>query len=486
MKQPSLKINMLLNTIRSILGILFPLVTFPYVSRVLGVENLGKYNFANSIISYFILLSALGIYAYAVREGARYRDNKEYIKRFSAEIFTINLIATVISYVLLTVTILYVGKMQSYAILLIILSLQILFKTLSVEWIYTIYEDFLYITIRSIIIQIISLILMFALVHKQDDYLIYAAIVSFAAGGSSVFNFFHSKKYIKICVTRNLNLTKHIKPILLIFATSLTVSVYVSSDTTILGFLCGDSVVGIYSVSVKVYNLIKTVIISILSVTIPRLAFCLGQDDSVGYKAVVNELFKTMTTLVVPCVVGIYLLSSEIVRFIAGDSFISAISSLKLLSVALIFSLFAWLWGQCVLMTLKMEQVLFYATLVSAIVNVGLNFILIPVLEENAAAITTIIAEMICMLFLWWYGRKYVRIDGVVLMMSKVFIGCGAIIGVTLLLKQIQWEHFIIFMIIDVIVSIILYLGVELILKNEVVLDCLIQIKKRISKKKRS
>lgn len=483
MKQSSLKINMILNTIRGVLGIVFPLISFPYVSRILGAENLGKYDFANSIVSYFVLLSALGIYSYTVREGARFRNDKKQIKRFADEIFTINIVATVVAYILLFLVVLIVNKLHDYNSLIFVLSFQIIFKTIGVEWIYTIYEDFLYITLRSIIIQIASLILMFAFINTKDDYILYAGIVTLASGGSSIFNYLHVKKYLKINFTKSLNLKKHLNPILLIFATSIAITVYVSSDTTILGFMCDDETVGIYSVSVKIYNIVKTILISILSVTIPRLAFYLGNDNIHKFTETVNNLFKTLISLVMPAVIGIYILSSEIVLIVAGEEYLQAVSSLKLLSIALVFCLFSWIWGQCVLMTLKKEKVLFYATAISAIVNVLMNFLFIPLWNENAAAITTIIAEGVCLLINVWYGRKYVKIEKLAGITIKVCLGCLMICLITFVLRLLEWSHWLLFVIADVFLSVVVYSGIEIILKNECFFETFNQLKNKIYRK---
>jgi len=145
-KNKSIKVNMILNAIKGLMSIFFPLISFPYVSKVLGVDNIGRYNFANSIISYFILLAGLGINTYAIREGARLREKENEFKQFANEMFSINILSTIISYVLFALLLIIVPKFQCYKTLLIILSLQIIFKTIGIEWIYSIYEDYAYIT----------------------------------------------------------------------------------------------------------------------------------------------------------------------------------------------------------------------------------------------------------------------------------------------------------------------------------------------------
>lgn len=483
MKTLSLKTNMVLNAIRSILSLLFPLITFPYVSRILGAENLGKHNFANSIVSYFVMISALGIYSYAVREGARFRNQKDRFSRFANEVFSINILSTVIAYILLFVSLASVSKLHDYNILFYILSLQIVLKTLSVEWIYTIYEDFLYITVRSIVIQIVSLVLLFIFVKSQNDLYAYTIVVTLATAGSSIFNYLYVKKYHSFKFVKTLNLKSHAKPILIIFATSIAITIFVSSDVTILGFLCDDTTVGIYSVSVKVYTIIKQVMIAILSVVIPRLAYYLGKKAFDEFKNTVDDLFKTMISILLPAVVGIFVLSKEIVYIVGGNQFISAYTSLQLLSIALIFCMFSWSWGQCVLITFKQEILLLISTVVSAMVNVVFNLILIPFYRENAAAFTTILAEAITMGINWWYGRKYIRVNNLFKVTAKVLLGCLIITMINFLLRCYKWNNIFIFSICDITLCALGYLLTEIIVKNEVLIGMLNQFKEKIAKR---
>ena len=201
MKKRSLGLNAFLNSLRSVLNLIFPLITFPYVSRVLSVNGIGIYNFSNTYVSYFLLIAGLGITTYAIREGAKYRNNKEEINRFSSQVFTINIYSTAVAYVLLIGSILIFKNLNNYVSCILIFSLQILFTTLGTEWIYTIYEDYTYITVRSIIFKIISIILLFLLVKKPEDYLIYAAITVLSAVGSNLLNFIHARNFVHIRLT---------------------------------------------------------------------------------------------------------------------------------------------------------------------------------------------------------------------------------------------------------------------------------------------
>jgi len=210
LKPKSLKLNAFLNSLRGVLNLIFPLITFPYVSRVLSVSGIGKYNFSNSIVSYFVLIAGLGINIYAVREGAKYRDNKEKLNSFANKIFTINTYSAIVAYVLLFICLFTFTKLHSYFYCILIYSLQILFSVIGVEWLFTIYEDFAYITIRSIIFQLLSIIMLFIFVRHSNDYLKYAAVTVFATVGSNVLNFIRAEKQHHIHLLLNFNWQKHI------------------------------------------------------------------------------------------------------------------------------------------------------------------------------------------------------------------------------------------------------------------------------------
>ena len=469
-QQKSLKLNMMLNAIKGLMSIIFPLITFPYVSRVLGVDNIGRYNFANSIINYFILIAGLGISTYAVREGARFRDNKYKFKLFADEMFSINIVSTIFSYAIFFALLFLVDKLHSYKALLLILSLQVVFKTIGIEWIYSIYEDYAYITIRSIFFQIISLALMFIFVKNENDVNVYALITVVSAVGSNVLNYIHARKYCRIRICKNINWSKHIRPILVIFATAVTVTIYVSSDTTILGILCDDYTVGIYAVSVKVYSIIKMILSSVLIVSIPRLSALLGDENREAFRKVASDIYSTLITLVLPAITGIIILRKQIILILSDETYITATSSLVFLSIALLFCMGAWFWGQCILVPIKLEGEVFKVTAISSLTNVILNFILVPIWKENAAGFTTIVAEAIAFFWCWYHGQKYVRIKGASLALAKVLVGC---LGITVVASSCEriFKTGIIGTLMTIVGSVVAYGIIEIILRNEAVMS---------------
>ncbi|MBU3828905.1 MAG: flippase [Candidatus Lactobacillus pullistercoris] len=469
-KKKSLGVNAFLNGLRSVLNLFFPLITFPYVSRVLSVSGIGIYNFSNTYISYFILIAGLGVATYAVREGAKYRDNKDKINEFASQIFSLNMIATVIAYLLLFASLIIFKNLYNYVSCILVFSLQILFTTLGTEWIYTIYEDYTYITIRSIIFKIISIALLFLLVRKPEDYLIYAAITVFSAVGSNLLNFIHARNFIHIKLTIKTNWKYHLKPILVIFASAIAITIYVSSDTTILGLLKNDYAVGIYSTSVKIYQMVEGLLSAMLTVTIPRLAFLWGKKHIDEYNQVLAKVFNLLGILGMPVAIGLMMLSQEVILIIASKKYLPSVNSLRIISWAMIFSLFAWIFSYCVLIPAKRESLVLRNTVITAIENIILNFILIPYMSYDGTSLSTVIAEFTVMIMngysCWDIIKPVIFKKDTLKNLLDSIIGCVGIVVVCLLCDY-GFNSLILKTIFSVVLSVIMYGAILILLKNK-------------------
>ena len=486
MKSKSLKLNALLNSLRSILNILFPIITFPYVSRVLEVRGIGIYNFSNSIVSYFLLIASLGITTYSIREGAKIRTNFKQISQFASEVFTINIISTIISYFLLFSCLIVFSELHTYIACISIFSLQIFFTTIGTEWIYQIYEDYGYITLRSIIFQIISIVFLFIFVRHANDYLNYAAVTVFSAVGSNILNFIHARNYCHIHLVQHFNWKKHIIPILVIFGANVANMIYVNSDITLLGLMKNNYVVGIYSVSSKIYQIVKTLISAVLVVTIPRLAMLFGRSKMKEYYNILTNLTNTLVLLILPASTGLFVLAREIILIISGPKFLRAIYSLQILCLAYITSILAWILNDCVLIPAKREKYILRNMCISAALNVILNLILIPFWAENAAAFSTVIAELCMLLLNYFYAKDLVKVVFISKELLGTFfrsiIGCFGII-ITCLLCNLYFHSLILKTIFSVMFSVIIYVVILLLLRDKIIISVVKQLKNSIKDK---
>ena len=479
MKIRSIKANSFINAVRSLLSIVFPLITFKYASGILLVDNMGKYNFSVSFIAYFSLIGALGINAYAIRSGARIRDDRARIEKFVSEVFTLNVISTVVSYVLLFVILLWAERIFPYRILILILSTQIMFKTIGVEWLYSIYEDYLFVTVRSICIKILALVLVFVLVRQVDDVNNYAWVTVIAAAGNGLIDYVFAYRHCRIRFTGYLNLREHLGPVMILFAQNISLVIYVQSDTTILGLLTSDYYTGLYGLATNIYTGLKMVLCALVIVAIPRLSFYLGKNDKKNFQNTLNGIFEYMMTFVFPVIVGVMMLSREIILILADESFMEADAAIRILCLSTLFAMLSYIYGQCILLPMKREKIILLSTMTGAVVNVILNFFFIPRLQHNGAAVTTLISEAVVFLISWAAIRDEVRIENAWRYVLRPVIGMIPIVLTCLTAKHF-FANPVSIAAVAVVGSVCSYFAVELWLKNSVILGMVRGLKNKM------
>lgn len=428
MEGKSIKINFIFNTLKTIMVVIFPLISFPYISRVLGVEGVGKVQYCTSVISYFILFASLGIGTYSIREGVRFRDDKKAFSKFAREILFINMITTVLAYFVLGIFFL-AGAFQGKRDIMLVCSLAIAGTTLSIDWLYQAMEQYVYISVRTLIVQVISLVMMFCFVRTEQDALIYAMITVFASKGYCFINFFQSKKYIDYRLKVHFELKKHIKPILVIFGATLAVSIYMNMDVVMLGIICDDYQVGLYSAAVKVNIVVKNVISSISAVLLPRLVAYLAKGDKVKYE----KLFKQGTDLnlffSIPSMVGLIILSKPIILLFSGEKFLPAVFTGQILAIRLVFAALDNIFYNQVLIPNGHEKEACIGTAAGAGANLILNAFLIPIMQTVGAAIATVISEGVVFVYFVISTKKLINLKNVLKDMYK-FVIAAAYMGI--------------------------------------------------------
>ena len=479
-RQVSIRKNAVLSVIKQALKIAFPLITFPYVSRVLLDENFGKYNFAQSIINYFALLAGLGVAAYGVREGARIREDAKKLNDFSNELFTINLISTLFSYIAFFILCALWRRLDSYFELLLILSGVILFNTLGADWINSIYEDYEYMTVRYIFVKVLALILIFLLIKKKEDYVIYGAIMAGTDMLANFINIFYIRRYTQIRIVKP-NFKKHILPLLVLFANTIAITIYTNSDITMLGILKNDSVVGIYSVASKMNQIVKNLINAIIIVIIPRLATYIGSNENDKYNLLLQKTIKAIITFMFPVIAGMFMLSKEITQLLGGATYQDGFRALRILSIALIPAAFSSIFFDGILIVNRREKYCLLATIISALVNILLNLILIPKLSLDGAAFTTVVAEMCSCALAVYFARGYHNINiGIDRDIISVIIGTAAVILVCLLNRL--WISGFGMVAADVIMAAAVYAVIQLLLKNSAVMEIIGAAMKKLTR----
>lgn len=432
--------NALYSGLRTMSTVLFPLITYPYATRVLMADNLGKVDFAVSLISYFLLIAGLGITNYATREGARVRESQDELDRFASEVFTINLCSTLISYALLAALVALWPHLHGYASLIAIQSLTIMGTTIGVEWLYTLSEDFGYITARMLVVQVVSAALLFILVRQPSDYLVYAAIIVLSNVGANVFNFIRSRRYARIRLVWHFDVRRHLMPMLVLFGNTIATSIYINLDVTLLNVFRNDFEVGIYGLAVKLYTGVKQLLNALVMVSLPRLSLYRANGENDRYLSLVNSIVHGLTIVVLPCILLLYLLADPAVLLFGGEAFASSADSLRMLCVALAPAVFAAFVVNSILLPNLQERFVLLSTVVGAIVNFALNLFVIPAFGPVGAACSTAVAEFAVLGISSYFGRTFVSVVSLVRTQTRTLLttalGMAAIAAVCIPLRD--------------------------------------------------
>lgn len=431
-------LNAILYASRTVLSIIFPLVTYPYAARVLEVENMGAVQYTASIVSYFLLVAELGITTYAMREGAQYRDNKKEFEKFSSEIFSIGLVSSIFATFVLAFCVLFIPTFKTYTALFFVQGVSVLGNCLAINWLYTIKEDFGYIALRSLVVHIVALFLMFIFVRTRDDYVIYAATTVVANTGANVFNYFNARKYCRIQIRRFKEWKHHLKSICIIFGSNVTATIYGNSDKTMLGVMAGNYSVGLYGTSVNVYSALKGCISAVALSTLSRLSFYKNSGNIVEYEKTANRILSAILILLLPVVTGVFCISDEIILLIGGRSYIEASLSLKILSIGMFFSLMAIFYTSVVLLPNHQELIIMKGSMVSAVLNVILNLLLLTQFKQNGAAFTTLLAEMYMFSYEAYKSRKLINLKPDRRLILSAVFGCVLIVIITLVISRLN------------------------------------------------
>ena len=430
-----------------------------------------------------MLLSGFGISTFAIRNGSQIRENNERLNLFANRVFTINIITTAISCVLLVLVTILPTKVAEYRNIILLQGLTVAMSPLAVDWLYTIEEDFGYITLRSIVIQFLSLILMFIFVKSENDVYLYVALTSMSTSLGNIFNFLHSKKYVKLKLVSDTHWNEYKSSILLFFVNSIATIIYMNSDTTILGILKDDYSVGLYSVAVKIYMIVKQVFNAVIATTIPRLAY-LRKNDVKEFENLTKRMLSIASICTIPAAVGLIILRKEVITVISGNNYLEAAPTLAILSSAIFFGILANILANGVLICMGREKCVVKATIVSAVGNAALNFVFIPFLSQNGAAMTTLLAEMMVFGMSLYYSRDVVMHMIDFSEFRNAILGSTLMIFVYFLLSSVLANsHLFIKIAITIIVCAGIYFIVLLVFRDKVLFRILRQIKEKLSNK---
>ena len=478
MAEKSIKRNAVMNVIRTISSMIFPLITFPYVSRILGPEGTGKVSFATSFVSYFIMLASIGIPLYGIREIARVRANKELLNATAQELFVMNFIVSVVVFLCFIGLIFVNGKLHDEKTLFFIVSFSIILTSIGMDWLYQGLEEYTYITVRSMVFSALSVIAIFIFIHHKENYIIYGAIGVFASLGSSVLNFYKARKIIFAKRVIPWNFKRHIKPLLVVYIMSFIISIYVQLDTVMLGFMSTAKNVGYYASALKLTKMLLALVTSIGTVLLPRLSFYAASNRRSEFDEMIQKSFAVIILLCLPMVAALMMLSKDIIVVLAGVQYLPAVSCMVITAPIILFIGLTNIFGIQILYPLGKDKQVVVSVAFGALISFGLNLLLIPRLAHVGAAIATLIAELGVLII---QIVMITKVHPIKMPIRNYFKYIIATFGLVILLFGIKmvFTHLWIQLAMAIPMGILLYFGMLILMKESLVGEITTKLKER-------
>lgn len=383
--------NYFYNLSYQILVLIVPLITTPYVSRVLGAKGVGTFSYTNSIVQYFILFGCVGLNLYGQREVAYVEHEK--IKRDIVfwELAILRIITVSIS---LFVYLLSLASHGAYAFLFLIMSLDVLASMVDISWFFQGIEDFKKIVVRNFIVKITGVVLIFLFVKSSDDLFLYVICQSATLLLGNLSMWVYIPKLVGKVQVRQLNIKKHIKPTLVLFLPQIATSVYTVLDKTMIGLLTGiEEEVAYYEQGQKIVKIAMTLVTSLGTVMMPRIANLFKQNQLKQVREHLLKSFRFVFFLSFPMMFGLMAISCNLVPWFFGRGYDKVVPNMMVISPILVIIALSNIMGTQYLLPIGRQKEYTFSVVVGCVVNFSMNLLLIPHLLSIGAAIATVIAE---------------------------------------------------------------------------------------------
>lgn len=408
----SVKVNYILNLINTGTQMLFPLITFPYVCRVIEADGIGQINFFHSIISYISLFTCLGIPMYAIREIARDRSDVVQMNRTAMEILLLHSMLTLVGYAIVAILCLTVPQIQVNIPLFLILSLTIFFTAIGCEWFYRGIEDFKYITIRGLIIKTVSVVLLFIFVKSKTDLLYYGCYTVFGVLGGNIFNFFRLRKYIhrENIIFSELHIKRHVKPVLKVFSFSVVTSIYLQLNTVLLGFLKNALAVGYFAAATKVMQMLLMMSSCLGSVMMPRASHLIAENKEDEFNHLIQKSYDFTLAIALPMTIGLIFCAPSLITALCGVKFEHSILPSQIIAPIILMVAISNVFGIQVLFPKGKINIVTLCCGIGAVADLILNLCLIPFFSYIGTSIAYLGAEVATTVSMYFIGRRYIPI----------------------------------------------------------------------------
>lgn len=389
----SIKKNFFYSAFLTTANYIFPLITYPYVSRVLGVHNIGMCNFIDSIINYFVLFSMMGISTLGIREVAINKNNPERLNNVFSSLLSLNAVSTFIGIIILAIVTVSVPKLYDNAEMMFFGGLKLLFNFFLIEWFYKGLEDFKYITVRTIIVKCFYVASVFIFVRKANDYPTYYLITVLMIVVNSVINIFHSKKFASYSI-KSVEIKSFIKPYIILGIYLLLTSMYVSFNVVYLGFVGNETQVGYYTTATKIYTILIALFTAFTGVMLPRMSSLLGEGRIVEFKEKINKSIGILLSCSLPAIIYMIILAPEIIYLLSGPGYEEAIIPMRIIMPLFFIIGYEQILIVQTMMPLKLDKIIFRNSIIGATLGITLNVLLVGKYLAIGSAIVWLSCEV--------------------------------------------------------------------------------------------
>ena len=405
----SIKKNFLYSTILTISNYLFPLLTYPYVSRVLGVTNIGICNYIDSIVHYFVLFAMMGTTFLGIREIASNKSDKDRLNASFSSIIILNVVTTLIGLIVLLYLMFFVDKFEPYRSMLTIGILKLLGTVFTIDWFYKGREDFKFITQRTIIVKILYSISIFVFIHDIDDYKTYFFLTTMMFVVNTIINCWHAKIYVSL-TWKGINLKKLYKPFLILGLQAILTSMYTSFNVAYLGYITNPTEVGYYTTATKLFTLILSVYTAFTGVMIPRMSFLVAEKKINEFKSMLNKSLDVLFGISIPLIIFFEIFSSDVILIIAGHGYEGAILPSRIIMPLILIIGYEQILVIQTLMPLKADKELFWISVMGAIFGIIMNVALVNQMGSKGSAIVWLTSEFFVLIMAQHYVTKKLNI----------------------------------------------------------------------------
>lgn len=401
----SLRQNFTYKAILTVLNPLIGLFTFPYISRILGVSNLGLVDFVDNTINYFLLFAMLGISNVGVRSIAAVNGSRDKLNKVFSNLLGVNLFFTILILLVYIISISLVTRFNQCSELFYIGTAKILFSTLLIEWFFNGIENFKYITIRTLIIKIIYVCSVFIFIKEPNDYLLYFILTVSVIVVNAIVNLLYSRYFVTLQF-KDLFSFRYLKENVEIGIYAIMTSMYLTFNVMYLGLITNNTQVGFYTSAYRLYTLVLGIFTAFSSVMLPRMSNLLANGKNAEFNTYLNKSFEFVALFSVPMAVCSSILAPELIYLLCGAGYEGAILPMRIIMPALILVGIAQILVIQVLLPMKKDKVLLAASIIGAIISILLNILLISKNGSLGSAIVMLSAEFFVTMIYLVYVHK--------------------------------------------------------------------------------